>query len=72
MGENDIQSDNPFNSCYASFCKDRRRGDLGVTPLPFCQTLSTPERPVKFGVLVIALKLSFCQGRQTPKRYRDC
>lgn len=33
MGENDIQSDNPFNSCYASFCKDRRRGDLGVTPL---------------------------------------
>lgn len=56
MGENDIQSDNPFNSCYASFCKDRRRGDLGVTPLPFCQTLSTPERPVKFGLLVIALK----------------
>lgn len=55
MGEN-IQSDNPFNSCYASFCKDRRRGDLGVTPLPFCHTLSTPERPVKFGVLVIALK----------------
>lgn len=49
MGEN-IQSDNPFNSCYASFCKDRRRGDLGVTPLPFCHTLSTPERPVKFGV----------------------